>query len=188
MTLSARSAFAPNVDQEGLDRIAEEKHLNDSVFVRYGYWARDAVTNNFGDHPADEQADPARPLARDEEHAPARDRRRADRDPHRDRHRRTLRLTPVLVLRLHGDDVQLPRPGDAVVLARADAPGARGAGPIVDGLQDLSHRQSQRRGPGQRPQLLRRPRAPPGSAGAGAHGGEHRRVLSLHARARCSRS
>jgi peptide/nickel transport system permease protein len=39
---------APNVDQEGLDRIAEEKHLNDSVFVRYGYWARDAVTNNFG--------------------------------------------------------------------------------------------------------------------------------------------
>jgi peptide/nickel transport system permease protein len=40
---------AQNVDQEGLDRIAEEKHLNDSVFVRYGYWARDAVTNGFGD-------------------------------------------------------------------------------------------------------------------------------------------
>ena len=40
---------APNVDLEGLDRIAEEKHLNDSVFVRYGYWAKDAVTNNFGD-------------------------------------------------------------------------------------------------------------------------------------------
>jgi peptide/nickel transport system permease protein len=39
---------APNVDQEGLDRIAEEKHLNDSVFVRYGYWAKDAATNNFG--------------------------------------------------------------------------------------------------------------------------------------------
>jgi ABC-type dipeptide/oligopeptide/nickel transport system permease component len=38
-----------NIDQAGLDRIAEEKHLNDSVFVRYGYWARDAVTNNFGD-------------------------------------------------------------------------------------------------------------------------------------------
>ena len=41
--------FAPNVDQEGLDRIAEEKHLNDSVFVRYGYWVRDAATNNFGE-------------------------------------------------------------------------------------------------------------------------------------------
>jgi peptide/nickel transport system permease protein len=40
---------AQNVDQEGLDRIAEEKHLNDSVFVRYGYWARDAVTDGFGD-------------------------------------------------------------------------------------------------------------------------------------------
>ena len=40
---------APNVDLEGLERIAEEKHLNDSVFVRYGYWAKDAVTNNFGD-------------------------------------------------------------------------------------------------------------------------------------------
>ena len=41
--------ITPNIDQEGLDRIAEEKHLNDSVFVRYGYWARDAVTNGFGD-------------------------------------------------------------------------------------------------------------------------------------------
>ncbi len=41
--------FAPNVDEAGLDRIAEEKHLNDSVFVRYGYWARDAVTDNFGE-------------------------------------------------------------------------------------------------------------------------------------------
>jgi peptide/nickel transport system permease protein len=41
--------FAPNVDEAGLDRIAEEKHLNDSVFVRYGYWVRDAVTNNFGE-------------------------------------------------------------------------------------------------------------------------------------------
>jgi peptide/nickel transport system permease protein len=40
---------APNVDQAGLDRIAEEKHLNDSVFVRYGYWVQDAATNNFGD-------------------------------------------------------------------------------------------------------------------------------------------
>jgi ABC-type dipeptide/oligopeptide/nickel transport system permease component len=40
--------ITPNIDQEGLDRIAEEKHLNESVFVRYGYWVRDAVTNNFG--------------------------------------------------------------------------------------------------------------------------------------------
>ncbi len=46
---------APNVDQAGLDRIAEEKHLNDSVFVRYGYWARDAVTDNFGEGLLDNQ-------------------------------------------------------------------------------------------------------------------------------------
>jgi peptide/nickel transport system permease protein len=41
--------ITPNIDQAGLERIAEEKHLNDSIFVRYGYWARDAVTNGFGD-------------------------------------------------------------------------------------------------------------------------------------------
>jgi peptide/nickel transport system permease protein len=41
--------ITPNIDQEGLERIAEEKHLNDSIFVRYGYWVRDAVTNGFGD-------------------------------------------------------------------------------------------------------------------------------------------
>jgi peptide/nickel transport system permease protein len=40
--------ITPNIDQQGLDRIAEEKHLNDNVFVRYGYWVRDAATNNFG--------------------------------------------------------------------------------------------------------------------------------------------
>ena len=42
-------SITPNIDQAGLDRIAEEKHLNDSVFVRYGYWAEAAVTNGFGD-------------------------------------------------------------------------------------------------------------------------------------------
>lgn len=40
--------ITPNVDEAGIERIAEEKHLNDSIFVRYGYWARDAVTNSFG--------------------------------------------------------------------------------------------------------------------------------------------
>jgi len=41
--------ITPNIDQAGLDRIAEEKHLNDSVFVRYGYWVEAAVTDGFGD-------------------------------------------------------------------------------------------------------------------------------------------
>lgn len=40
--------LAPNIDTANLDRIAEEKHLNDNVFVRYAYWVRDAVTNKFG--------------------------------------------------------------------------------------------------------------------------------------------
>jgi peptide/nickel transport system permease protein len=30
------------------ERIAERKHLNDSLPVQYGYWVRDAVTNQFG--------------------------------------------------------------------------------------------------------------------------------------------
>ena len=41
--------ITPNIDQKGLDRIAEEKHLNDSVFVRYGYWVDSAITDGFGD-------------------------------------------------------------------------------------------------------------------------------------------
>jgi peptide/nickel transport system permease protein len=44
----APQRITPNVDQAGLDRIAEAKHLNDSIFVRYGYWAKDALTNQFG--------------------------------------------------------------------------------------------------------------------------------------------
>ena len=41
--------ITPNIDQVGLERIAEEKHLNDSIFVRYGYWVDSAVTDGFGD-------------------------------------------------------------------------------------------------------------------------------------------
>ena len=82
---------------------------------------------------ARQPADPARALARDEEHAAARDRRRAPSDPDRDRHRRALRVTPVLGLRLHGDDLQLSRLSDAALLARADARGAQRADPKLDG-------------------------------------------------------
>jgi peptide/nickel transport system permease protein len=38
----------PNVDQSTLDRIAERKHLNEPVPVRYVHWLRDAATNRFG--------------------------------------------------------------------------------------------------------------------------------------------
>ncbi len=44
----AATRMAPNVSQETIQRIEEQKHLNENVFVRYGYWAKDAVTNNFG--------------------------------------------------------------------------------------------------------------------------------------------
>ena len=40
--------ITPNVSQETVDNIRERKHLDENVFVRYGYWAQDAVANNFG--------------------------------------------------------------------------------------------------------------------------------------------
>jgi peptide/nickel transport system permease protein len=44
----AALAVTPNVDQEGVARLREAKHIDDPVPVRYWYWAKDAVTNNFG--------------------------------------------------------------------------------------------------------------------------------------------
>lgn len=38
----------PRVDQKSIQRIVEREHLDDSVIVRYGYWAKDAVTDKFG--------------------------------------------------------------------------------------------------------------------------------------------
>jgi peptide/nickel transport system permease protein len=40
--------ITPNVSEETVRNIRERKHIDENVFVRYGYWARDAVTNNFG--------------------------------------------------------------------------------------------------------------------------------------------
>ena len=37
-----------NINQNALTLITKEKHLDDPVIVRYGYWVRDAVTNKFG--------------------------------------------------------------------------------------------------------------------------------------------
>jgi len=38
----------PRVDQQTVQRIIEREHLDESVFVRYGYWVKDAVTDKFG--------------------------------------------------------------------------------------------------------------------------------------------
>jgi peptide/nickel transport system permease protein len=38
----------PNVSQQSIDTISDRKHLDEPIVVRYGYWLRDAVTNQFG--------------------------------------------------------------------------------------------------------------------------------------------
>jgi peptide/nickel transport system permease protein len=38
----------PNVSRSSIDAIAERKHINDPIPVRYWYWVRDATTDNFG--------------------------------------------------------------------------------------------------------------------------------------------
>ncbi len=40
--------ITPNVSKLTVTNIEERKHLNDNVFVRYGYWVADATTNQFG--------------------------------------------------------------------------------------------------------------------------------------------
>lgn len=40
--------ITPNVSKETVRNIEERKHLNENVFVRYGYWVKDATTNQFG--------------------------------------------------------------------------------------------------------------------------------------------
>jgi peptide/nickel transport system permease protein len=37
-----------NVSFETINRVKEEKHMNDPFIVRYGYWVKDAVTDQFG--------------------------------------------------------------------------------------------------------------------------------------------
>jgi peptide/nickel transport system permease protein len=38
----------PNVSRASIDDIAERKHINDPIPVRYWYWVKDAVTDQFG--------------------------------------------------------------------------------------------------------------------------------------------
>jgi peptide/nickel transport system permease protein len=40
--------ITPNISEQTIRNVEEAKHLNDSVFVRYGYWVKDAFTNQFG--------------------------------------------------------------------------------------------------------------------------------------------
>jgi peptide/nickel transport system permease protein len=38
----------PNVSQNTIDNLIEQKHLDRPLLVQYGYWLKDAVTNQFG--------------------------------------------------------------------------------------------------------------------------------------------
>jgi peptide/nickel transport system permease protein len=44
----AQLRITPNVSERSKQNIIERKHLDDPVPVRYAYWVRDAVTNEFG--------------------------------------------------------------------------------------------------------------------------------------------
>ena len=38
----------PRVSPQSIQNIKDRKHLEDPIYVRYGYWVNDAVTNQFG--------------------------------------------------------------------------------------------------------------------------------------------
>ena len=38
----------PGVSQQTIQNIKERKHLNEPIYVRYGYWVKDVFTNKFG--------------------------------------------------------------------------------------------------------------------------------------------
>ena len=40
--------ITPNVSQQTIQNLTEKKHLDDPIPVRYAYWLKDAVTNQFG--------------------------------------------------------------------------------------------------------------------------------------------
>ena len=38
----------PNISEQTIQNITERKHLDDPIYVRYGYWVKDVFTNKFG--------------------------------------------------------------------------------------------------------------------------------------------
>jgi peptide/nickel transport system permease protein len=45
----------PNISQTTIDNIVERKHLDEPLAVRYGYWVKEAVTEQFGSGVIDNQ-------------------------------------------------------------------------------------------------------------------------------------
>ena len=44
----AQLNIVPNLSEQSRQNIIDRKHLDDRIPVRYGYWVKDAVTNQFG--------------------------------------------------------------------------------------------------------------------------------------------
>jgi peptide/nickel transport system permease protein len=44
----AQLRITPNVSEQSKQNVIDSKHLDEPIPVRYGYWMRDAVTNEFG--------------------------------------------------------------------------------------------------------------------------------------------
>jgi peptide/nickel transport system permease protein len=38
----------PNISEQTIQNISERKHLDEPIYVRYGYWVKDMFTNKFG--------------------------------------------------------------------------------------------------------------------------------------------
>jgi peptide/nickel transport system permease protein len=38
----------PGISQQTIDNVVERKHLDEPIYVRYGYWVKDMFTNKFG--------------------------------------------------------------------------------------------------------------------------------------------
>ena len=116
--------IAPNVSEQTVQNVIDRKHLDDPIAEALPLLGAGRVHEPVRVDAPRQPADHARALARDEEHAAARARspqllvdllRRLD--------RRLLRDKAVLRLRLHDDDLQLPRTRDAGLLAGTDGPG-----------------------------------------------------------------
>lgn len=45
----------PNISEQTIQNIVERKHLDEPIYVRYGYWIKDVVTNKFGTETVSDQ-------------------------------------------------------------------------------------------------------------------------------------
>lgn len=45
----------PNISEQTIRNIEKRKHLDRPIYVRYGYWVKDVVTNKFGTETIDDQ-------------------------------------------------------------------------------------------------------------------------------------